>query len=109
MNQMEDKLATEDFCPRCEAAVWKAQVCGFSVVADCTPVSIETEVLCYYAKRRTYGVLRWRPSFYLELRYGKKYGKKYELVLAQHQCYNVQATRSHPDYWATQQLTTTSF
>ena len=106
---MQDKKAEMDFCTRCEAAVWKAQVCGFGVVADCTPVDIGTEVLCYYAKRKTYGVSRWRPGFYLELRFGEKYKRQYDVVLAEHQCYTPQAARSHPDYWATPQLTTTSF
>jgi hypothetical protein len=106
---MEDKMAIEDFCPRCFAAVWKAQVCGFSVVADCTPVDIKTEVLCFYAKRRTYGVSRWRPSFYLDLRFGKKYERQFELVLATHICYSPQSVQEHPDYWPVPQTTLTSF
>ena len=78
------------------------------MVADCTPVDIAAEIECFYEKRRTYGVSRWRPSFYLDLRYGNKYEKSYEVVLATHKCFSLQSSWAHPDYWATPQLTTTN-
>ena len=96
---MEDKLFEPDFCLRCDAAVWKGRVTGFDVVVDPAPVDIQTEVLCFYAKRRTFGVLRWRPSFYLKLRYLTTYERQFEMVLASHLCYSPQSAREHPDYW----------
>jgi hypothetical protein len=90
---------------RCNDATWKARVCGFDVVVDPTPVDLMTEIECFYQKRRTFGVLRWRPSFYLFLRYLHTYERQYEMVLATHICRSPQSAPVHPDYWPVPHLT----
>lgn len=101
MDFLEDKLFKPGFCLRCNGAVWEGRVVGFDVVADPAPVDLQTEVLCYYAKRRTFGVYRRGHSFYLHLRYLATYERQYELVLAAHVCFSPQSAREHPDYWPT--------
>jgi hypothetical protein len=104
-----DKPAVEDFCRVCGAALWKAQWCGFSVFSDCTPIDTKTEVVCLLNKRPTYGVSRWRPSFYLERRSMLNIHKQYEFILAKHLCGSAQAVKQHPTYWAVPQTTEPNF
>jgi hypothetical protein len=103
VNPMQDKMAIKDFCRICGAALWKAQWCGFSVFSDCTPIDTKTEIVCLLNKRSTYGVSRWRPSFYLERRSMLNIQKQYEFILAKHLCGSAQAVKEHPIYWAVPQ------
>lgn len=100
---LQDKVAEQDFCRACGAALWKAQWCGFSVFSDCTPIDTKTEIECFLTKRPTYGVSRWLRTFYLEHRSMLNIDKQYEFILAKHLCGSAQAVMEHPIYWAVPQ------
>lgn len=106
---LQDKLAEEYFCRVCEAALWKAQWCGFSVFSDCTPIDTKTEIECFLTKRPTYGVSRWGHSFYLERRSIWNINKEYKFILPKHLCGSAQAVKEHPIYWAAPQPTEPNF
>lgn len=106
---MQDKKAVGGVCVRCFGTIWLAQYCGFKVLADPTPISIAEEIECIYQKRKTYGVSRWLPSFYLEWRSIRNVGKQYEFVLATHQCGSPQSLRHLPSYWPVTQPATPNY